>query len=127
MPIYLEWAPTGIIDKEKASKTKIANNIKKYNNKDNKTHSNNESNNNKNETHGKKKNINNNHEIDDGEDFSTLFIKNLKFSTDDDILRYHIEGLGLLGLRAVSVTKKVTEDKVIALGFGFAGEIRYNC
>lgn len=108
VPIYLEWAPIGIIDKGKAKealkKAKDSGKDKMDEVEEGKT--------------GKK--IKGMKEADDEESYSTLFIKNLNFDSDNDSLRGHIENLGVKGLRTVSVTKKSMGDKMMSMGFGFA-------
>ena len=141
VPIYLEWAPLGIIDKGKAALAKklmkkkeemkddnnnsnnndqIDDDINIKNNKDSKNNKNDH--NDKNEKNGKLKDKNNIliNVADDEENFSTLFIKNLNFTTDEDSLKYHIENLNVRGLRTVSITKKSKGEIIMSMGFGFA-------
>ena len=132
VPIYLEWAPIGIIDKGKAALAKKLMKKKEdiYDNenddKDDKTNKND-----KDKEKGedkdkeiKKKSKDKNSKLsdvaDDEETFSTLFIKNLNFITDENNLKYHIENLNVRGLRTVSVTKKSKGDITMSMGFGFA-------
>jgi multiple RNA-binding domain-containing protein 1 len=56
-------------------------------------------------------------------DYSTLFIKNLSFSTTEEDLRKHIISLGLQQLRLVSIPKKSAKGQSqasLSMGFGFA-------
>ena len=122
-PLYLEWAPVGVIDRSKATASA------KSKGKDG--------------TKGPAvtttaaaaaaaatastsgtENVD-----DDGESFATLFIKNLAFSTTEDALRDHIMSLlspsgsaAEAGLRTVSIpTKKSTDGStLLSMGFGFA-------
>jgi multiple RNA-binding domain-containing protein 1 len=59
-------------------------------------------------------------EKEDEESYSTLFVKNLNFTSDENSLRSHIENLGIKGLRTVSITKKTKGDYLLSSGFGFA-------
>lgn len=111
VPIYLEWAPTGIIDKSKAALAKKALSAKKAQTEEIEV----------NPTDGKKsKNKKEKEAAEDEESYSTLFVKNLNFTTDEDGLKYHIENLGIKGLRTVSITKKTKGDYLLSTGFGFA-------
>ena len=131
-PIYLEWAPLGVIDRSKATaaaavakagaKTKgagegegpaaAASAVAATKS-----------------TKKAKSEAANEDGDDDGESFATLFIKNLSFATDEAALREHI--LTLLspsgscseaGLRAVSIPRKKAPDgsTLLSMGFGFA-------
>ena len=130
VPIYLEWAPLGIIDKNKAAemkkiKNKDGKNSKNGDNDDDKEDKN-DGKNDKNDKSTKekdsKKRKNEKEEIEkeDEDSYSTLFLKNLNFTTDEDGLKYHIENLNVQGLRTVSVTKKNKGDVIMSMGFGFA-------
>jgi len=130
-PIYLEWAPLGVIDRSKATaaaavakvgaKTKgagegestaaAASAVAATKSKKSKSEAATAD------------------DDDDGESFATLFIKNLSFATDEAALREHI--LTLLspsgsaseaGLRAVSIPRKKAPDgsTLLSMGFGFA-------
>ncbi len=62
-------------------------------------------------------------EYDDGDDFSTLFIKNLNFSTSEAALRdFIVNKLKLQGLRSVSIQTKKNPNTnlLVSMGFGFA-------
>lgn len=108
-PLYLEWAPTGIIDRSKAAKKTDKSAAKKV---------------------AKNAAAPLVQEEDDGSDFATLYIKNLAFATDEPALRAHIlllhdragkANTGGCGLRAVSIpTKKHTTGDSLSKGFGFA-------
>ena len=109
VPIYLEWAPTGIIDKGKAALAKKIAAGKKTADLD------------KTSNPAVKKNKEEKEkEKEDEESFSTLFVKNLNFTSDEDSLRSHIENLGIKGLRTVSITKITKGDYLLSSGFGFA-------
>ena len=130
VPIYLEWAPIGIIDKGKAAlakklmKKKEDINDNENDEKYDKSDKNDEIINKDKDNEIKKKSKDKNSKLsdiaDDEETFSTLFIKNLNFITDENNLKYHIENLNIRGLRTVSVTKKSKGDITMSMGFGFA-------
>ena len=107
VPIYLEWAPTGIIDKNKAALAKS---------KPLKPAEVNE------QSHSRSSGpqATSNKEAEDEESYSTLFVKNLNFTSDEESLQHHINGLGIKGLRTVSITKKTRGDYLLSTGFGFA-------
>ena len=107
VPIYLEWAPTGIIDKNKAALARSQ--PLKIKEVDEQLHSGSAD---MQATAIK--------EADDEESYSTLFVKNLNFKSDDESLQHHINGLGIKGLRTVSITKKTKGDYLLSTGFGFA-------
>ena len=109
VPIYLEWAPTGIIDKGKAALAKKIAAGKKTADLDEKSN-----------PAVKKNKEEKEKEKEDEESFSTLFVKNLNFTSDEDSLRSHIENLGIKGLRTVSITKITKGDYLLSSGFGFA-------
>ena len=130
----MEWAPNGIIDKGKAALAKKLMmkkeeiNDNENDDKDDKINDNKNKNekdkDNDKDKEIKKKSKDKNTKLsdvaDDEETFSTLFIKNLNFTTDEDNLKYHIENLNVRGLRTVSVTKKSKGDITMSMGFGFA-------
>lgn len=107
VPIYLEWAPTGIIDKNKAalakSKPRKAEEVNEQSN-----------------SGSSDQQATSDKEAEDEESYSTLFVKNLNFTSDEDSLQHHINGLGIKGLRTVSITKKTRGDYLLSTGFGFA-------
>jgi multiple RNA-binding domain-containing protein 1 len=109
VPIYLEWAPTGIIDKGKAALARKLAAGKKTADLDEKSN-----------PAVKKSKEEKEKEKEDEESYSTLFVKNLNFTSDEDSLRSHIENLGIKGLRTVSITKKTKGDYLLSSGFGFA-------
>lgn len=109
VPIYLEWAPTGIIDKGKAALARKTAAGKKSADLDEKLN-----------PAVKKSKEEKEKEKEDEESYSTLFVKNLNFTSDEDSLRSHIENLGIKGLRTVSITRKTKGDYLLSSGFGFA-------
>ena len=109
VPIYLEWAPTGIIDKGKAALARKIAAGKKSAENDEKLN-----------PTVKKSKEDKEKEKEDEESYSTLFVKNLNFTSDEDSLRSHIENLGIKGLRTVSITKRTKGDYLLSSGFGFA-------
>lgn len=115
-PLYLEWAPTGVIDRSKLSKSK-AKGDGKGDAKSSKT------------ADKAAASAAPQEELDDCSEFATLFVKNLAFATDEAALRAHIallhERLGRgrdgCGLRAVSIpAKKSAAGDSLSRGFGFA-------
>lgn len=54
------------------------------------------------------------------EEYSSLFLKNLNFSTTEDQLSSHISNRGCQGLRAVSIPKKRKGSMLLSMGYGFA-------
>lgn len=101
-PLYLEWAPLNTIDKNKIQsdpKQKVLKN---------------------------KSTTSNNDVSDTGleneSDFSTLFIKNLNFSTEESSLKKHLSnslGIDLSSIRAISIPRKKKGDLMLSMGFGF--------
>jgi multiple RNA-binding domain-containing protein 1 len=111
-PLYLEWAPLGIIDKSKATakkvikdKTSSSSTTDKSNNED-------------------KSNVKNTKKFDDddGQDFASIFIKNLNFITTEVTLEQHLTRiLGRSGgLRTVSIPTKMKGSALLSMGYGFA-------
>eukprot|EP01041_Mallomonas_annulata_P007130 gene7130-14504_t len=102
VPLYLEWAPIGIINRQLMKKKPTATEDVS-----------------KTETTSS-----NSKQIDDGSDFSSIFVKNVNFETTEDDLREHVSRLGLGdGLRAVSLPKKqrpgTNQHQLQSMGFGF--------
>jgi len=56
---------------------------------------------------------------DEPEDGSTLFIKNLNFSTTDDPLVKHFEGCGRIASANVAIKKNTNTGETLSMGFGF--------
>lgn len=98
IPLYLEWAPIGLIVSKNSTKndTKIPINI----------------------PINIPLNIPIN--VDDDGEYSSIFIKNLNFTTTEESLTNHINNLGLKGLRIVSIPKKIKGDIILSMGYGFA-------
>ena len=121
-PLYLEWAPTGVIDRSKMSKSK-GKGDSKGDAKSSKTAD-------KAPASATSQAVAK-EGLDDGDDFATLFVKNLAFASDEAALRAHITHLherqgrgrdeGGCGLRAVSIpAKKSAAGDSLSRGFGFA-------
>ena len=56
---------------------------------------------------------------DNQHSYSTLFVKNINFSTTEDALRSHLESLGVEGLRTVLIQKKMVGTHLLSQGYGF--------
>ena len=107
-PLYLEWAPLNTIDRSKIiPKTK-----KRKSSVDAAADS----------LSSKPSEPADNTELDHTNDFSTLFIKNLNFLTDEVSLRSHLTrslGLNSSDIRTVSLPRKKKGDQLLSMGFGF--------
>jgi multiple RNA-binding domain-containing protein 1 len=57
---------------------------------------------------------------DDQQQYSSLFIKNLNFSTSEVNLKDHLLHLGVDGLRTVLIQKKQVGKNMLSQGYGFA-------
>ena len=126
LPLYLEWAPLGIIDKSKAvgaaaaaagASSTASKPTQEMNSKKASSSSSSR------ETKAEKTAAT--ESLDD--DYSTLFIKNLSFETTSAGLRSHIEtqlgaGGAAGGLRTVSLPTKTqgAHNRLLSMGFGFA-------
>ena len=111
-PLYIEWAPVSAINREKALKAAQKKNSKSLSAQ-------------LAEKDGAKsgadvKNGSNKADEDNGLDYSSLFIKNLNFSTTEVNLRDHLLNLGVEGLRKVQITKKEIGKNLLSQGYGFA-------
>jgi len=53
------------------------------------------------------------------EEDSTLFVKNLNFSTTDDELKTHFQGCGLIQSATVAIKKDIKSGESLSMGFGF--------
>jgi multiple RNA-binding domain-containing protein 1 len=90
IPLYLEWAPLGIMGKARAPVEK----------------------------RGKEKKVEEEDAGDD--DYGTLFLKNLSFDTSEDALRAFISCLdAAAGLRTISIPTKTRGDARLPMGFAF--------
>lgn len=99
-PLYLEWAPLGTFsDGAKGNRQKASN---KFDDK-------------KEDNDAEK-----NEDVDNLDDFSTLFIKNLNFTTTDEALKDHLLRMGVEGLRTIHIQKKQIGSAMLSQGFGFA-------
>jgi len=109
-PLYIEWAPVSAIDRKKAQaaqKSSSGSGAAKTSEKEKDAT--------KSADHKGSK-----AEEDNGLDYSSLFIKNLNFSTTDLNLRDHLINLGVEGLRKVQITKKEIGKNMLSQGYGFA-------
>ena len=111
-PLYIEWAPVSAINREKALKAAQKKNTKSLSaqlaEKDAA------------KSGADVKNGSNKADEDNGLDYSSLFIKNLNFSTTEVNLRDHLLNLGVEGLRKVQITKKEIGKNLLSQGYGFA-------
>jgi multiple RNA-binding domain-containing protein 1 len=102
-PLYLEWAPLNAVDRKKAAaaahKPSTAPKPSSAG------------------SAGKKADV---EEDADQQQYSSLFIKNLNFSTSETNLRDHLLHLGVEGLRTVLVQKKQVGKNMLSQGYGFA-------
>ena len=101
LPLYLEWAPLGLVS-DSAKKNKDLDPTTTTSS-------------NKEQPIAAEKIAENGEENND-KDYATLFVKNLKFSSSEDNLRDHLSRLGVLpvqsggSVRAVSIVKKMKVD-----------------
>jgi multiple RNA-binding domain-containing protein 1 len=105
LPLYLEWAPIGIIAEKSSAKEqeKTKSNLS---------------------TNGKPVDKHTNNSTDNGHDesdYGTIFIKNFNFTSQEDDLKAHLMKLGISGdsIRSISMPKKKKGDKLLSLGYGF--------
>ena len=126
-PLYLEWAPVNAIDRKKASaassKTSTSSSagagasgvITGGTSKPTDTSTG--------SGRAKKSGGDNGSVEDNDEDqhqYSSLFIKNLNFSTTEINLKDHLLHLGVEGLRTVLIQKKLVGKNMLSQGYGFA-------
>jgi multiple RNA-binding domain-containing protein 1 len=113
-PLYLEWAPLHAIDRSKAAaeaakkNASTASELKKT--KDSKQAV-------------EKANSGDpslSGDVDNEHEYSSLFIKNLNFTTSEVNLRDHLLHLGVQGLRTVLIQKKLIGKNMLSQGYGFA-------
>jgi multiple RNA-binding domain-containing protein 1 len=95
-PLFFEWAPIGLIDKSLASNKESSSAAQKQ------------------EVQSSEAPVE-----DNLEEFSSLFVKNLNFSSDENALREHALRLGVQGLRAVVIQKKAKGSALLSQGYGF--------
>eukprot|EP01038_Epipyxis_sp_PR26KG_P009552 gene9552-12865_t len=107
VPIYLEWAPVGLMDKSKIDPPIIIP-IQQLSNAT--------------QTTALSSTDMTNIIIEDdiSDEYSTLFIKNLNFITEESVLVEHLCRLGVQGLRKVSIQKKQVGQYLLSQGYGFA-------
>ena len=110
-PLYLEWAPVNAIDRKKAAQAAAAS----ANSKNSKKSTTAASSSGADGKHAKGA-----EEEDDQQQYSSLFIKNLNFSTSEVNLRDHLLQLGVEGLRTVLIQKKQIGKNMLSQGYGFA-------
>lgn len=96
VPLYLEWAPSNIFDGNKVAETteNIVNN---------------------NEEQTKIENAENNNELP--EEDTTIFVKNLNFSTDDEKLKQHFSTKGRL--YSAQIARQKSSKGILSMGYGF--------
>lgn len=61
-------------------------------------------------------------QVAESDDFSTLYVKNLSFSTTEESLKRHIVtscGVNPDAIRTISLPKKHKDNKVLSMGYGF--------
>ena len=106
VPLYLEWAPERVIDKDKAAKAGGGASTKKGKEDSKKKAS----------AHavGDSKGG-----FDEGAEYGTVYVKNLNFSSSEDTLREHLRKLNVMGVRTVSLPTKVKNNATLLLGYGF--------
>lgn len=122
LPLYLEWAPEGVIDKAKAAAAKKRQNADNDNDEGGgksavgcKKKSKGVSG--KDDSVGGEGGVN----TENNDEYATLYIKNLAFATTEDGLRGFLKNvLGVTGLRAVSIPTRTKDRQVLSMGFGFA-------
>ena len=139
VPLYLEWAPVGIIDRSKAkSKTLLPSHLdmassgngsdddhaddgsddaedaeEEDGDRDGKRTS-------KKATKGTGAETVAEEDADALDDYSTLYVKNLSFSTTEEGLKAYVTRMGVgQGLRVVSIPTKAKGDAKLSMGFGF--------
>jgi multiple RNA-binding domain-containing protein 1 len=126
-PLYLEWAPLDAIDagKLRAAKLKDAHASGGLPISSSSDGAKGDS------TVGNQNIADDNNAKDYADEYFTLFIKNLNFSTNEAALRTHLLGLGVENLRTVSIQKKSVPARspselkngasvMISQGYGFA-------
>lgn len=108
-PLYLEWAPMNTIDRSKVPPPKTKK--RKVSNDEDDSQSS--------KIVQKDTDI---VDVDNTKDFSTVFVKNLNFLTDETSLREHLTnslGINSSEIRAVSLPRKKKGDQLLSMGFGF--------
>lgn len=105
VPLYLEWAPLGTINK--ASVTKMTSEGKSKPNENEK------------ESEKNVRGLTEAADADAEDSCGTLYVKNLNFITTEESLRAHLESLGAKGIRTVLIQKKTKGSIVLSQGYGF--------
>lgn len=103
-PLYIEYAPLGVLQPGAASKPSASKKEVKEPEKEKE----------------EKKPLQQEKVEEESEDTSTVFIKNLSFSTTEQRLEEHINNLRIPGLRTVIIRKKQKGQQMLSMGYGFA-------
>jgi len=98
-PLYLEWAPENVFNKPYTKEAQIAENIAEEQNVPTLSES-----------------VDENKEPEEG---STLFVKNLNFSTTDEEVRNHFQCCGKIQSATVATKKDMKTGESLSMGFGF--------
>ncbi len=110
-PIYLEWAPLHVVNKERRSDVIVATTNKKEEKKI--VAPNVDQNSNRQVSSGSV-------QVESSLESPTLFVKNLNFSSSENSLRDHISKFGLGdAIRAISLPTKMKGDAKVSMGYGF--------
>ena len=128
LPLYLEWAPVGVIDKSKAT-VKPLTKPSSSSFHTNSTNASSSGGHNSDLTTPKAPSTTDDTTDDndnDDHDYSTLFIKNLNFTTTEASLQTYIQTHNAhTGLRAISIPHKMKGNIKQSMGFGFAEYVNY--
>lgn len=113
LPLYLEWAPLGVLDKSKRPSAPGSvpggSNVAAATSKAGAEESGAGGGNRATSTGGDAAN----------DEYSTLYLKNLNFETTEDGLQRHLRKHGCADVRAVSLPTKVVGSHSLPMGFGF--------
>ena len=110
LPLYLEWAPLGLVNDTHSSSKK---------------HQGSNPNPNLNPPAAAEKAAEEISEETDDKDYATLFVKNLKFSSSEENLRDHLSRLGVLPVQSGGPVRAVSIVKKIKVGWLFAYIVLY--